>query len=283
MNFGISFPSVELSDPGAIKEYIQGAEELGFTQLTALEHTLGVRSSANYSPDQPIHEPMVLFAFMAAVTSRIRFTNSILILPQRQAILVARQAAEIDVLSDGRMQLGIGIGSNADEAAAMGTDYHTRGARVDEQIDLIRQLWTHEEVSFHGKWHDVEGGLMVLPVQRPIPIVMGGGKGERPLQRIGRLADGWIVPGNSPGETRSQLATIRAAAAAAGRDPNAIKIQGRLALSGGSPEDWLEKAESWKEIGATDVVVSTARSGFTQPSQHLDLAAQFMQETAPKL
>lgn len=282
MDFGLSFPSVELSDPGAIKEYVQGAEEIGFTQLTALEHTLGVRSSANYSPDQPIHEPLVLFAFMAALTSHIRFTNSILILPQRQAVLVARQAAEIDLLSHGRMQLGIGIGSNEDEAAGMGTDYHTRGARVDEQIDLIRQLWTQEEVSFHGKWHDVEGGLMVLPVQRPIPIIMGGGKGQRPLERIGRVADGWIVPGSSTDETLSQLETIQAAAKAAGRNPDEIKIQGRMTLAG-NPEDWLEKAQNWKELGATDIVVSTARNGFTQPGQHLNLAGRFMQETVPQL
>ena len=136
MEYGIAFPSMDITDPGAIREFAQGAEALGYKQLSALEHTLGVRSSRDYNPDVTMHEPMVLFGYLAGLTKTIRFSNSILILPQRQTVLVARQAAEIDALSGGRMTLGVGIGSNADEAAGMGTEYHTRGARVEEQAAL---------------------------------------------------------------------------------------------------------------------------------------------------
>jgi len=284
MDYGISFPTMDLTDPGEIRAFAQGAEALGYQQLTALEHTLGVNSSDNYTPDTTIHEPMTLFAYLAAVTKTIRFGNSILILPQRQAVLVARQAAEIDVFSGGRMTLGVGIGSNEEEATAMGTDFHTRGARVEEQIALMRALWTEREVTFHGQWHDIDSaGLTILPVQRPIPIYMGGGHGQRPLERIGRLADGWIALGSAGGQVSDQITAIRASATATGRDPGSIVIQGRMSLVTGNPEDWIERAQAWSAMGATSLVVNTGRGGLTDVSQHLELAERFMQDTAPQL
>lgn len=284
MDYGISFPTMDLIDPGEAREFAQGAEALGYRQLTALEHTLGVKSSDNYSPDTSIHEPMTLFAYLAAVTKTIRFGNSILILPQRQTVLVARQAAEIDHLSGGRMTLGIGIGSNEEEAAAMGTDFHTRGARVDEQIALMRALWTEREVTFHGQWHDLDNaGLTILPVQRPIPIYMGGGHGQKPLERIGRLADGWIAMGSAGGQVGDQIAAIRASATAAGRNPDDITIQGRMSVVTGTPEDWIERAQAWAEVGATNLVVNTGRGGLTNVGQHLELAERFMQDAVPQL
>lgn len=284
MDYGLAFPSAEISDPGAIREFAQGAEALGYKQITALEHTLGVRSSKAYNPDVPIHEPMVLFGFMAAITTKIRLANSILIMPQRQTVLVARQAAEIDVLSEGRMTLGIGIGSNADEAAGMGTDYHTRGARVEEQIELMRALWTQRELTFHGKWHDIEnGGLMVLPKQQPIPVFMGGGHGPKPLERIGRLADGWIALGSAGPDVSTQIAAIRESSVAAGRAKDAVAVQGRMSLVDGSPEDWIERAQGWQNLGATNLVVTTGKGGLTSVDQHLALAEQFINDTAPKV
>jgi probable F420-dependent oxidoreductase len=243
-----------------------------------------VNSSDKYTPRTSIHEPLVLFGYLAAVTNAIRFASSVLILPQRQAVLVARQAAEIDVLSGGRMTLGIGIGSNEEEAAGMGTDFHNRGARVEEQIELLRALWTQREVTFHGRWHDMDNaGLTVLPVQQPIPLYMGGGKGPRPLERIGRLADGWVVTGSAGGEVSEQIAAIRAAATAAGRDPEAIAIQARMSLVTGNPEDWIERAHAWREIGATNLVVITGRGELTNVSQHLELAERFMSDAVPSL
>jgi probable F420-dependent oxidoreductase len=284
MEYGIAFPSMDITDPGAIKEFAQGAEALGYQQITALEHTLGVRSSDNYSPDVSIHEPMVLFGFLAAVTEKIRFSNSILILPQRQTVLVARQAAEIDALSGGRITIGVGIGSNADEAAGMGTDYHTRGARVEEQIELMRALWTQRELTFHGKWHDIEnGGLMVMPVQQPIPVFMGGGHGPKPLERIGRLADGWIALGSAGPDVSTQIAAIRESSAAAGRPENAVAIQGRMTLVNGSPEDWIERAQGWQNLGASHLIVNTGRGGLTDVGQHLELAERFINDTLPNI
>jgi probable F420-dependent oxidoreductase len=284
MEYGIAFPSMEITDPGGILEFAQGAEALGYKQISALEHTLGVRSSRDYNPDVTMHEPMVLFGYLAAVTKTIRFSNSILILPQRQTVLVARQAAEIDVLSGGRMTLGVGIGSNADEAAGMGTDYHTRGARVEEQIELMRALWTQREVSFHGKWHDIEsGGLMLLPVQQPIPLFMGGGHGPKPLERIGRLADGWVALGSAGPDVSSQIAAIQESSVAAGRSADAVAVQGRISLVTGSPEDWIERAQAWKRMGARHLVVNTGRGGLASMDQHLELAERFMNDTAPNV
>ncbi len=284
MKIGISFPTIELQDPEAMKEFAQGAEQLGFHHMTALEHTLGVRTSGNYKPDVRIHEPMVLFAFLSAVTRTIQFANSILILPQRQAVVVARQAAEIDALSGGRMRLGIGLGSNEEEAIGLGSDFHTRGARVEEQIAVMRALWTEDVVNFEGRWHRIiDGGLTVLPVQRPIPIWIGGGHGKRPLERIGRLADGWVASSSAQGAAEEQLDTIRNASAAAGRPRDAVQVQGRMPLVGGSAAEWTSAAERWRELGATHLAVNTSRGGFTTAAEHLALAERFMDEVGKGL
>ena len=166
----------------------------------------------------------------------------------------------------------------------MGTDFHTRGARVDEQVALMRALWTEREVTFHGKRHDMDNaGLTILPVQRPIPIYMGGGHGQKPLERIGRLADGWIAMGSAGGQVGDQIAAIRASATAAGRDPDGITIQGRMSVVTGTPEDWIERAQAWAEVGATNLVVNTGRGGLTNVGQHLELAERFMEDVVPQL
>lgn len=284
MNIGISFPTIELQDPTQLKEFAQGAEQLGFHHITALEHTLGVRTSTNYRPETPIHEPMTLFAFLAAVTRTIQFANSILILPQRQAVVVARQAAEIDFLSGGRMRLGIGLGSNEEEATGLGTDFHTRGTRVEEQITVMRALWTQDVVNFEGRWHRIiDGGLTVLPAQRPIPIWIGGGHGKRPLERIGRLADGWVAGSAAEGEAETQIETIRNASEEAGRPRDAVQIQGRMALAGGSADAWAGAAARWAELGATHLAVNTSRAGFKTAAEHLALAERFMAEVGAGL
>jgi probable F420-dependent oxidoreductase len=217
------------------------------------------------------------------VTSSIGLVSSILILPQRQAPLVARQAAEVDHLSNGRLRLGIGLGSNPIEATGVGSDFTNRGARVEEQIEVMRLLWTQEVVTFKGRWHDIqESGITLPPVQRPIPIWMGGGQSDRTLERIGRMSDGWM-PGTSGTSASEQLVKIRAAAEAAGRDFSAIGVQGRMGIVGSDPEDWLIAARGWQELGATHLGVNTTRGGFTSPEQHLALAERFLTEVAPQL
>ncbi|MDE2969186.1 MAG: LLM class F420-dependent oxidoreductase, partial [Chloroflexota bacterium] len=183
MKLGVIFPQTEIgNDPGAIREFVQAAEELGYEHILAYDHVLGADPAKHpnwggaYTMDSAFHEPFVLFGYLASVTSTIKLTTGIIILPQRQTALVAKQAAEVDVLSNGRLRLGVGLGWNRVEYEALGQDFHNRGRRVEEQIALMRRLWTEESVDFDGKWHTVDGaGINPMPVQRPIPIWMGGG------------------------------------------------------------------------------------------------------------
>lgn len=281
MHIGLQFPTSEIGrDPGAIREFVQGVEALGFHHLTALEHVLGTASVRGqggraYSPELPIHEPLVTFGFIAAVTSRIELVTSILVLPQRQTVLVARQAAEVDVLSGGRLRLGIGVGWNRDEYEGMGADFRTRGQRVEEQVEVLRLLWTDPVVSYQGKWHTLhEAGITVLPAQRPIPIWMGGSN-EHVLHRIGRLADGWMAGGEYD---EARMETIRNAAREAGRDPGSIGVQARTSLTNSTPEQWRRDIELWRGKGATHLVAGTSGKGLS-PNQHLQLAERYLRET----
>ena len=207
MEIGVSVPIVEIGDDfGALRDYIQAAEDLGYAHVRILDHVLGAVPEKHpevphfpYNHESYIHEPFTLMAYLAAVTKTIGLTTGILILPQRQTALVAKQAAEIDVLSGGRLRLGIGVGWNSVEYEALGVDFASRGSRCDEQIEVLRQLWTENVVDFHGKYHDIShAGINPLPVQRPIPIWVGAGRGNAPtppdaaIRRIGRLADGYF-------------------------------------------------------------------------------------------
>ena len=207
MEIGVSVPIVEIGDDfGALRDYIQAAEDLGYAHVRILDHVLGAVPEKHpevpqfpYTHESYIHEPFTLMAYLAAVTKKIGLTTGILILPQRQTALVAKQAAEVDVLSGGRVRLGIGVGWNSVEYEALGVDFATRGSRCDEQIEVLRQLWTENVIDFHGKYHDItHAGINPLPVQRPIPIWIGAGRGTAPtppnaaIRRIGRLADGYF-------------------------------------------------------------------------------------------
>ena len=282
MKLSIIFPSTEIgNDPEAIRDWAQGVEDLGFDQIQLFEHVVGANPATYpnlrmYTSQTPFHEPFVLMGYMAAVTKRVELVTGILILPQRQTTLVAKQAAEVDVLSNGRLRLGIGVGRGEFEYEALRENFHNRGRRVEEQIEVLRALWTNETVTFHGRWHDLSDvGINPLPLQRPIPIWMGG-QAERVLERIGRIGDGWIPGGQSADETRPQVETIRAAAVGAGRDPNEIVLMPRvMAPSKSSPEQWLAFADGWNGLGAQYIVLNTMGCGFTRPQQHLELADEF--------
>src|SRR5213593_1144737 len=205
MKYGVVFPQIEFgNDPQAIKDYGQAAEALGYDYLLVYDHVLGAHPNREpkltgpYTHQDPFHEPMVLFGFLAAVTTRLQLTTGILILPQRQTVLVAKQAAEIDVLSSGRLRLGIGLGWNYVEYDALNETFENRGRRSAEQIEVLRALWTQQVVDFRGKFHRIShAGLNPMPIQRPIPIWFGVGSRdhavppEAALRRIARLADGW--------------------------------------------------------------------------------------------
>ena len=289
MQVGVVFPQTEIgSDPGAVRDYVQAAEDLGFKHLIVYDHVLGADTQhhqnwqGGYTSQDMFHEPFVAFAYMAAITTTLELVTAILILGQRQTALVAKQAAEVDLLSGGRLRLGVGIGWNHVEYEALGENFRNRGRRSEEQIELLRTLWTQDVVNFEGRWNKVShAGINPLPVQRPIPIWMGAGGRQSPipqdrvLRRVGRLADGWF-PQFSPGdEGREAIAKVRQYAEEAGRDPNSIGIEPRINLDDGDAEFWADRALAWGEMGATHVSVNTMRAGLSGPQQHIDAIQRF--------
>ena len=282
MQLGAIFPQTEIgADPIAVRDFAQAAEAMGYEHLLVFDHVLGADPSKRESWDRPyshsdmFHEPFVLFGYLAGVTDKIQMTTGVLILGQRQTALVAKQAAEVDVLTGGRLRLGIGIGWNHVEYEALGEDFSNRGRRSVEQIRLLRALWTEEVISFDGRYHQVtHAGINPLPVQRPIPIWFGGGA-DRVMRRIGRLADGWFPQFQPDSQGQEQLAKMREYAKAAGRDPGDIGIEGRVSVASGSPDEWAKSAAAWDEMGASHLSVNTMRAGLSGPDQHIEAIRRF--------
>ena len=282
MKIGVVFPQTEIGeDPVAIRDFAQAAEDLEYTHLLAYEHVLGASTENRpdwrgpYTHRAQFHEPFVLFGYLAGITRRLELVNGILILPQRQTALVAKQAAEIDIISGGRFRLGVGVGWNAVEYEALGEEFSTRGRRIEEQIAVMRALWTQEVVDFNGRWHRItEAGINPLPVQRPIPVWMGGGA-EQVIKRVARLADGWMpqIPPDERGqEILNRLYTY---AREAGRNPSEIGIEVRMNIARGTPDEWIKTLESWKQMGATHLGVNTMGSGLDSPSKHIEAIRRF--------
>ncbi len=287
MRIGVTFPQTEITaDPAAIRAYAEAAEDLGYSHILAYDHVLGADTSVRpgwkgpYTHRTLFHEPLVLFGYLAGLTRRIEFVTGVIILPQRQTALVAKQAVEVDVLSGGRFRLGIGIGWNEVEYQALNERFGNRGKRSEEQIAVLRALFTEESVTFHGHWHHIEAaGLNPLPVQRPIPIWLGGGA-DATLRRVGMMGDGWFpqLPPND--QARAAIARIQQYAREAGRDPASIGIEARINIAQGTPDDWVRALEAWKVIGATHVAVNTMNAGLAMPQAHIDAIRRF-KELAP--
>ena len=285
MQIGVVFPQTEIgTDAGVIREFGQAAEQLGYHHILAYDHVLGANPASRpgwrppYTHQSTFHEPFVLFGYLAGLTKTIELVPGVVIFPQRQTALVAKQAAALDVLSGGRLRLGIGIGWNPVEYEALGESFNDRGQRSEEQVKLLRLLWTRELVSFEGRWHKVsDAGINPLPVQRPIPIWFGGGH-DRVLRRLARLGDGWF-PQLPPEKCRGAIEKITAYAREAGRDPKTIGIEGRLTISAASAETWNEQVNAWKEVGATYLGVNTMNSGFSNPAAHIDAIRNFSEAT----
>ena len=284
MRIGVVFPQTEIGvDPGVIRDYATAAEELGYQHILAYDHVLGANPASRpgwrppYTHKSPFHEPFVLFGYLAAVTKAIELVTGIIVLPQRQTALVAKQAAALDVLSGGRLRLGIGIGWNAVEYEALGANFKDRGARSEEQVQLMRRLWTEELVTFEGRWHKItDAGLNPLPVQRPIPVWFGG-TDDRALRRLARLGDGWF-PLLAPDETcREAIERVAAYAREAGRDPREIGIEGRITY-GQDPDRWVATVESWQKLGATHLSINTMNSGLATAA-HIDAIRRFREAT----
>jgi probable F420-dependent oxidoreductase len=286
MELAAVYPSYELgSDPSVLRDFAQAAEGAGYTRLVLAEHVLGAHPdrlrdhSAPYTYEHEWPEPIATLGFLAAVTQRIELMTGILILPQRQTVLVAKQAAQLDVLSGGRLILGVGTGWNPVEYEALGQDFHTRGSRIAEQIELLRLLWAEPLVTFHGRWHHVErAGLNPLPPRRSIPVWMGGSD-PRAVARAGRLGDGWYPLRLDQDVLEARVRTFREAAVEAGRDPQALGLQG--SITGLADLDaQLAAARGFEALGATHVALFTTNVGFRGAAQHLGAMTGFARAMA---
>ena len=297
MKLGLVYPQTEFgADLGLVREFAERAEDLGYAQIVVYEHVLGAdpavhELSGPYTWETEFHEPFVLFGYLAAITSAVELVTGILVLPQRPTALVAKQAATLDFVSGGRLILGVGVGWNQVEYASLGQDFHRRGARMAEQIPLLRQLWSEPLLNFEGEFDRIPAAGIAPRPARSIPIWMGGWA-DAVLERTGRLADGWLAaPGSpkrwqdedrirTPDDLRRRLAIVHQAARRAGRDPSSIDVSMLVGLIGFDgfetfdPGAWAERAHAWAQAGATGVVLSTLDLGFT-PAEHLDAIARF--------
>jgi probable F420-dependent oxidoreductase len=273
----VVFPSYEIgNDPGLIKDWAQTAEQLGYTHIVVYDHVLGVDPSrpggwsGRYSKSQAFHEPMVLMGYMAACTSRIEFVTGILVLPQRQTALVAKQAAEVAVLAPGRLRLGVGIGWNDVEYEALGMNFHDRGRREEEQIDLLRQLWDNDIIDYRGRWHRVPwAGINPRPPSR-IPIWLGGNH-DLTIRRAARLSDGWFQPMFRPTDADATVKReqLDAALREAGRDPATFGVEGWVNYDRAARDRCRQQIDSWERWGATHVSVRAFDQGLPGPEDHL--------------
>ena len=287
MHFGVVFPQTEIgTDSLAIRDFAQAAEQLGYQHILAYDHVIGANPASRpgwhppYTHRDPFHEPLVLFGYLAGLTKKLELVTGVIIVPQRQTVLVAKQAAALDVLSGGRLRLGIGIGWNPVEYEALGENFKTRGRRSEEQVEVMRKLWTQDLVTFEGRWHKItDAGLNPLPIQRPIPIWFGGSD-DRALRRLARLGDGWFPLLRPDDNCRAAIDRIRAYAREAGRDPQGIGIEGRTAIVQGTVETWVKDITAWKNLGATHLTVNTMKAALTTPAAHIDAIRRFKEATA---
>jgi probable F420-dependent oxidoreductase len=260
MRLNAFFPTRDIgSDPAKIRDWAQAAEDLGYATIEVPDHVFGATARDGWTPlyneQDPFHETFVTLGFLAAVTTTIRLSSGVLILPQRQTGVVAKQAAEADLLCGGRLRLGIGVGWNFVEYHALGTDWHTRGARQAEQIEVLRRLWTEDLVTFRGRFHDLEEvNITPPPVQRPIPIWLGGSS-DAAVRRAARLGDGWMPIMAPDDEAERKLGLLRSHLEEIGRDPATFGLEGWLRMHEPDPQRWAAAADAWRTLGADMVML----------------------------
>lgn len=274
MKVGAVFPQLEIGDdPAVIRNWAETIEQVGYNHVLAYDHVLGADPEhrpgwTGYTHESLFHEVFVLFGYLAAITTSLELVTGVLVLPQRQTALVAKQAAEVDVLSGGRLRLGVGIGWNQVEYQGLGVPFEQRGARLTEQVDLLRKLWAEPVISYQGRFHEVEeAGIKPLPVRRNIPVWFGG-RAEAVLRRAGQIGDGWMPQSPPDEDARARVERVRAYAVEAGRDPADVGFEPRLTLSAVPEKDWPEFADGWRKLGATHLCVNTMGLGLSGPSDH---------------
>jgi probable F420-dependent oxidoreductase len=280
MQIGAVFPQTEIgNDLVLLRDYLQTLEGAGCSHALLYDHVLGADPNrpggwnGPYSSENPFHEPFVFLAWAAALTQRIELVTGIIILPQRQTVLVAKQAAELDLLSQGRLRLGVGLGWNQIEYEGLGQDFHTRGRRMEAQIGLLRRLWSEPVLEVHDKWHSIDkAGISPRP-NRQVPIWMGG-MNERVLDRTARLADGWLPQGTPDDKMKAAIERLRENLSREGRDPAAFPFEGRVDMRVGDADEQVKQAKAWQDLGASFVSISTMRAGL-KPADHIEVVRRF--------
>jgi probable F420-dependent oxidoreductase len=285
MQIGVTFPQNEIGeDPAVIRDYAQAVEGLGYSHLVAFDHVLGANPAhrpgwKGYTHEDMFHEIFVLFGYLAALT-QLELVPAVVILPQRQTVLVAKQAAEVDVLTGGKVRLGVGVGWNPVEYEALGMNFHTRGRVVEEQIEVMRLLWSAETASYTGHFHTItEAGLNPLPVRRSIPIWLGGSS-DVLLRRTARIGDGWFPQGKPDESMRASVERLRAYIREAGRDPGSVGIEARLEARDGGVDEWVAQTEGWRALGATHISLNTMRAGYASPAEHIEAIRRYREAVA---
>ena len=274
MRVGAVFPQTEIgNDAGDIRRWATAVEDLGYDHILAYDHVLGAGTDGppdwqGYTSENPFHEVFVLFGYLAAITRRVELATGVLVLPQRQTALVAKQAAEVDVLSGGRLRLGIGVGWNEVEYGALGESFGNRGARSEEQIQLLRELWSTPVITHAGRWHQVDrAGINPRPATGRIPVWLGGGS-DQTLRRVARIGDGWM-PGGDAGTAAGALGRLRNYLREAGRQPGDVGIEPHLTLASVPPAERAGYAARWRDLGATHLAVTTMGAGHATVAGHL--------------
>lgn len=286
MQFGVVFPQTEIgTDISLIRDYVQSAEELGYDYLLAYDHVLGANPQRSdgwkgfYTHQDAFHEQLITFSYLAAITKRIQFVTGILILPQRQTALVAKQTAQLDLLSGGRLRLGLGIGWNEIEYQALNENFHNRGQRLDEQLEVLHELWTKPLVTFKGRYHHInDAGLNPMPIQQPIPLWFGGAA-DAVLRRTARWGQGYMPNPTAPEKLRPIVDTLHRYWQDAGRDPSGLGLDIRLSFKNLPQSEWQAEVQRWRDFGATHISFNTMGAGLS-PREHLHIIQQFRQTLA---
>ena len=282
MKYGVVFPQTELpSERSAFKAFARAAEDIGYHHILAYDHVLGVNPdreggwSGPYSYTDPFQEPLTLFSYLAGVTKKLHFITGIIILPQRQTALFAKQAATLDILCEGRLRLGVALGWNEVEYTSLNKNFHNRGERFEEQIEVLRQLWTHRLVTFEGKWHTIpDAGLNPLPLQQPIPLWFGG-HADPVLRRVAKMADGWLPNYHTVEDAAEALNKLKQYLAEEGRSMDDLGMEPRLRYSHDDEDHWREVAEGWQTAGATHMTLITMGAGLTTTKEHIHAMERF--------
>jgi probable F420-dependent oxidoreductase len=282
MKIGAVLPHNEIgTDPGALRAYAQGLDEMGISNLLIYDHVLGADPDrpggfkGAYDKDVAFHEPLTTFAFIAAITTRLNMMSAVMILPQRQAALVAKQAAEVAILSGNRFQLGVGIGWNKVEYQALEIPFRRRGDRLGEQVDLMRKLWTEDSLSFEGEFHTVDLASINPRPTELIPVWFGG-SAPGAIERCAVMGNGWIPLGSPNDSSRDRIEAIRQHRAAVGLTMDDFGIQAQAQYAGGDPDRWRSHAEKWRDLGCTHLAIATQNAGPTDVDGHLSRIGEYL-------